>query len=126
VQLRSRNDNDFSRRYPEIVKALGSLPDESVVDGELVAFDASGRPSFNRLQNSGSDPAPVAYYVFDVLVLAGRNPIGESLAVRRGVLETKVLPRLKEPVRYFAPLNGSLRDLVKSVRAYGFEGPEVD
>jgi ATP-dependent DNA ligase len=39
VQLRSRNDNDFSMRYPAIVKALASLPSETVIDGEVVALD---------------------------------------------------------------------------------------
>jgi bifunctional non-homologous end joining protein LigD len=39
VQLRSRNNNDFSDRYPLIVKALAAMPDETVIDGEVVAFD---------------------------------------------------------------------------------------
>ncbi len=39
VKLRSRNDNDFTLRYPAIVKALAALPDETVIDGEVVALD---------------------------------------------------------------------------------------
>ena len=39
VQLRSRNDNDFSGRYRAIMRALASLPNETVVDGQVVAFD---------------------------------------------------------------------------------------
>jgi ATP-dependent DNA ligase len=39
VQLRSRNDNDFNSRYPGIVKALASMPDETVIDGQVVALD---------------------------------------------------------------------------------------
>ena len=47
VHLRSRNDKDFSSRYPEVVKALAAMPDETVIDGEVVAFDEAGRPSFS-------------------------------------------------------------------------------
>lgn len=39
MKLRSRNDNDFSARYPGIVKALARMPDEAVTDGEVVALD---------------------------------------------------------------------------------------
>jgi ATP-dependent DNA ligase len=39
VQLRSRNNNDFSARYRDITAALQSLPDETVIDGEVVALD---------------------------------------------------------------------------------------
>jgi bifunctional non-homologous end joining protein LigD len=39
VHLRSRNNNDFDRRYPAIVKALSRMPDETVLDGEVVALD---------------------------------------------------------------------------------------
>src|SRR6266498_4216158 len=49
IQLRSRNDNDFSLRYPAIATALSSLPNETVVDGEVVALDESGKPSFNKI-----------------------------------------------------------------------------
>jgi bifunctional non-homologous end joining protein LigD len=70
-----------------------------VNDGEVIAFDDDGRPSFNALQNYGSAPAPVIYYVFDVMVLAGRDLMREPLRKRRELLEQKVLPTLSEPVR---------------------------
>jgi ATP-dependent DNA ligase len=54
IQLRSRNDKDFNGKYPGLVKALADMPDETVLDGEVVAFDPEGRPSFNMLQNYGS------------------------------------------------------------------------
>src|SRR5262245_6178156 len=64
VHLRSRNDNDFARRYPAIVRGLSGLPDETVIDGEVVALDESGRPSFSALQNSESENTRLVYYVF--------------------------------------------------------------
>jgi len=52
VQLRSRNDNDFSTRYAPITAARRGLPEETVIDGEVVALDEEGRPSFHLLQIS--------------------------------------------------------------------------
>jgi bifunctional non-homologous end joining protein LigD len=121
VRLRSRNDNDFSMRYPSIVKGLANLPAETVIDGEVLALDEEGRPSFNRLQNHGSR-VPLVYFVFDVMMLSGRDVTREPLTVRREVLETKILPKLAEPVRYAAALDAALPVLVQSVKAQGFEG----
>ena len=122
LHLRSRNNNDFGLRYPAVVNGLARLPDETVIDGEVVAFDEEGRPSFNALQNYGTGAAPVVFYVFDLLVLAGRDQRGEILDTRRALLEKKVLPKLTEPVRYLAPLNAPLPDLIASVKAQGLEG----
>jgi bifunctional non-homologous end joining protein LigD len=72
AHLRSRNNKSFDTRYPAILQALAQLPDETVIDCEVVALDESGRPSFNALRN-GSATAQLYYYVFDVLVLAGRD-----------------------------------------------------
>jgi len=73
LYLRSRNGNDFSVRYPGIVNGLSSLPDDTVVDGEVVALDTHGKPSFNMLQNYGSAGTPLHFYVFNLLVLSGKN-----------------------------------------------------
>lgn len=121
VHLRSRNDHDFSRRYPGVARGLASLPDETVIDGELVAFDQEGRPSFNALQN-GASTATVIYFVFDALMLGGRDIRGETLDTRRGLLERRIIPTLAEPVRYISRLEADLRDLVHSVKAEGLEG----
>ena len=99
VQLRSRNDNDMVARYPAIAKALAKMPDDTVLDGEIVALDEDGRPSFNLLQNYGNSTGPLVYFVFDVLVLAGRDLKKETLETRRGLLEKKVMPKLAEPIR---------------------------
>ena len=122
LHLRSRNDNDFTARYAAVVRGLKDLPDETVVDGEIVAFDDDGRPSFNRLQNYDASSTPIGYFVFDVLVLGGQDVTKEPLAARQALLERNVLPHLAEPVRYVAPLDGSLQTLVHSVKAHGFEG----
>lgn len=122
LYLRSRNDNDFSVRYPAVLSGLAGLPDETVIDGEVVAFDEEGRPSFNVLQNYGSSPAAVVFYVFDVMVLRGKGLMSEPLEKRQTLLEKQVLPKLKEPVRYAGFLDAALPDLVASVKAHGLEG----
>jgi DNA ligase D-like protein (predicted ligase) len=122
VQLRSRNDNDFSARFPSIVTALAALPEETVVDGEVVAVDRDGKPSFNSLQNYDSARSPLFFYIFDLLVLSGRELLAEPLSVRRALLEKEILPKLADPIRYSVELNASLFDLIASVKAQGLEG----
>src|SRR4029077_13011367 len=122
VQLRSRNDNDFNVRYPGIVKALAPMPDETIIDGEVVALDKDGKPSFNTLQNYGSAGAPLHFYIFDLLILEGRDVMGEPLVKRRELLEKHVLPTLTEPIRYSPVLEAKLEDLIRSVKAQGLEG----
>ena len=122
VQLRSRNDNIFNSRYPGIVKALASMPDETVIDGEVVALDEDGRPSFNTLQNYGAAGAPLYFFIFDLLMLRGREIINEPLVKRRELIEKHVLPALAEPIRYSPILEANLLDLIRSVKAQGLEG----
>ena len=69
VQLRSRNDNDFTERYSSVATALCTMPNETVLDGELIALDEEGRPSFNLLQNYVSSKAALVFFIFDVLIL---------------------------------------------------------
>jgi bifunctional non-homologous end joining protein LigD len=121
VRLRSRNDNDFTDRYPTVVRGLAKMPNETVIDGEVVALDDGGRPSFNALQNF-TPGMSIVYYVFDVLMLDGRDVMGETFETRQHVLEQKVLPLLAEPVRYTGELKAGLRDLIHSVKAQGLEG----
>jgi len=121
VHLRSRNNKDFNRRYPAIVSELAALPDETVVDGEVVALEADGRPSFAALQNA-ADGANLVYYVFDVLVLCGRDVMAEPLTARRALLSAEVLPALGEPVRESPVLEADLSDLLQAVKANGLEG----
>jgi DNA ligase D-like protein (predicted ligase) len=122
VLLRSRNNKDFNSKYPGIVTALGAMPNETIIDGEVVALDESGRPSFNALQNAGSSELVLVYYVFDVLILGGRDVMAEPLSKRRDLLEQKVLPTLGEPIRESALLNASLPDVIEVVKAHGLEG----
>jgi bifunctional non-homologous end joining protein LigD len=98
------------------------MPDETVIDGEVVALDPEGRPSFNLLQNFGSSKTTLIFYAFDVMILSGRDITGETLETRRALLEDKVLSRLDEPIRYSPELQADLKTLIKSVKAQGFEG----
>ena len=121
VRLRSRNDKDFNGKYPAIARALKALPDETMIDGEVVALDAAGRPSFNALQN-GAAGAMIVYYVFDVMVLRGRCVMGEPLATRRDLLSREVLPLLADPIREAPRFDAALADLIAAIRAQGLEG----
>lgn len=122
LELRSRNDRDFNARYPRLVEALQPMPDETVLDGEVVALDAEGRPSFNMLQNSGFAGAPLHFFIFDVLILRGKDVTGEPLVKRRELIERHVLPHLADPIRYSPILCAPLGALIESVKAQRLEG----
>jgi bifunctional non-homologous end joining protein LigD len=99
VRLVSRNDLDVSRSYPEALTLPDALRNVAgVFDGELVTFDASGRPSFGRLQERMhvadvsvarrlAERVPVVYLVFDVLHLRGASTLRTPYAERRALLE---------------------------------------
>ncbi|MFI5053505.1 MAG: non-homologous end-joining DNA ligase, partial [Acidimicrobiia bacterium] len=99
VRITSRNGNDVSGRYPELAGLADVLGDaDAVLDGEIVALDESGVPSFERLQprmHAGSATAvrrlalerPVVYMVFDVLWLAGHSTCELLYPERRTLLE---------------------------------------
>ena len=122
LHLRSRNNKDFSRTYPAVFQALAKLPNQTVIDGEIVAVDGEGRPSFQLLQNAAVGAVPIVYFVFDVMILAGRSVMAEPLEARRELLERKVLPTLVEPVRYVDALDADLPVLIQSVKEQQFEG----
>jgi ATP-dependent DNA ligase len=121
VILLSRNDNDFSVRFPGIAKAMHILPDETLVDGEVAVLDADGRPSFKLIQNHQSLKGTLVSFVFDVLVFKGKNVMEQTLDERKAFLEKNIVPKLREPLRYMRPVEGSLDELVKSVKAHGLE-----
>jgi len=97
------------------------MPNETVLDGEIVALDEQGRPSFNALQYHRPG-MPVYLFIFDLLILHGRDVMGEPLLKRRAFIEKHVLPTLADPIRYSPILEASLPNLIRSVKEQGLEG----
>jgi ATP-dependent DNA ligase len=124
VQLRSRRDADFTASYSSLVAAGRSLRARDVIlDGEIVALDADGHPSFQALQHR-STPGTfvIAYYGFDILSLNGhsltdRPPAQLEALVRRYGLEGIVAKRLDS--RYEAGLRTGAWTKVKFSLAAG-------
>ena len=121
VQVRSRNDKDLTRAYPEIHSAGTRLrADSAVVDGEVVAVDASGHPSFQALQHRSAHPGhAIVFYAFDLLHLDGQSLEARPLEQRRarlpGVVENSGLLLSEQ-------LQGSAAEVAGAVRALGLEG----
>ncbi|WP_029144466.1 ATP-dependent DNA ligase [Microbacterium luticocti] len=99
LRLYARSGTDITARYPELSDGTVRLDAASaVVDGEIVALDATGRPSFTRLQNRMhlTKPAqieaqrqltPVRYHLFDLLQADGADLTARPLTERRRLLE---------------------------------------
>ena len=138
VKLESRNLNDFTPRYPEVV-AEGAVPaalakHEAVLDGEIVGFDERGRVSFGALQHrmhlsspkdvrSRMASHPVAYMLFDILWLDGEDLMGLPYEERRARLEGLALAGglwQVPPAVWDDPADGA--DLLEASRLQGLEG----
>ena len=83
VTLWSRRENLFTKQFPQIARACERLPPNTLVDGEIVALDESGRVSFNLLQHHRSRAQALVFYAFDVLIYPGRTVIKVPLYFRR-------------------------------------------
>jgi bifunctional non-homologous end joining protein LigD len=92
VNMRSRNDKDLTRMFPSIAAAaLRIHASSTVIDGEIVALDASGRPSFQALQHGSSHPGHrIVFFAFDLLHLNGRDLMDEALVERRSKLSSVI------------------------------------
>ncbi len=132
LRLESRNLNDISEAYPEVRGILRDLGMRDVVlDGEIVAFDDAGRPSFERLQRRMhvtspssirrlSKSSPVVYAIFDLLYLDGHSLMGLPYTERRSRLEELKLsgPAWRVPAAH--PGHGAA--LLSATEAQGLEG----
>ena len=88
VQLRSRSGRDVTKEYPQLQALAADLADHHVVlDGEAVALNESGVPSFNEMQNRGRG-THVEFWAFDLLYLDGRSLLRAKYQDRRKLLET--------------------------------------
>ncbi len=87
VRLYSRNGLSFLDAYPDVVKELRKIKRRMVLDGEIVALNAQGRPNFQLLQLAAQEAGThVVYYVFDVLELNGKDVKGLPLIERKELL----------------------------------------
>ena len=85
IQLRSRTGKDLTRTYQPVATAASRLRTaQAVLDGEIVAIDASGRPSFQALQHRAAHRGhTIVFYAFDLLHEDGTDLKDLPLATRR-------------------------------------------
>jgi bifunctional non-homologous end joining protein LigD len=124
LRLWTRNRQDALRYFPELA-ALGTgwiRAQTAVVDGEVVAIDAAGRPRFSLLRDrSGSGERPaIVYQVFDLLHLDGRSTLAMPLEERKKLLRSVV--RDGQQVRYLAHIETDGVAFRDAVGAQGQEG----
>jgi DNA ligase D-like protein (predicted ligase) len=121
VEIRSRNDKDLTRTYPSVHAAARKVKAASaILDGEVVALDSSGRPSFQALQHRTAHPRhAIVYYAFDLLHLDGTDLMSLPLAARRPKLAAVVAGT---GILLSETLHGTAGDVIEAVRALGLEG----
>jgi len=123
VRLLSRTGQDLTAGFPGVVDALRGLPDrDSVLDGELVVFDANGVSRFQLLQRRGIDPRTrTVYVVFDCLRSEGRDLLRRPLEERRKRL-LELIGRRAGPLMLSRRLPRNGEKALATARAKGWEG----
>jgi bifunctional non-homologous end joining protein LigD len=127
LALRSRNGVDMAGWFPELAGLARALGDHAaVLDGEVVAFDAAGKPSFEALQQRMAGRAgrrrgaPVTYLAFDLLWLDGRLLTGLPYTERRRLLED--LEVAGDTWQTVGSFPGAGTALLAATREQGLEG----
>jgi bifunctional non-homologous end joining protein LigD len=123
VRLLSRNRTNFSDDYPQLIQALKQLPAKSAtLDGEIVALDKDGRPSFQLLQGfAKTHKTPLVYYAFDLLFLNGKDLRDRPLVERRKLLAT-LLEKAPENIKFSEELSGDKDQLLRAAQQFELEG----
>ena len=120
VRLYSRRENNLAADYPAVTAALGNIRAKSaLIDGEVVALDPEGKPSFQALQHRAGVAFPVVYFAFDLLFLNGRDLRSLPLEQRKAQL-ARVLAG--SSVRMSESLDGDPDVIVDVVRGMKLEG----
>src|SRR6185503_12108966 len=120
VRLRSRRGLELGKEFPKLIAELGKQAvNGMVVDGEIVAFDENGKPSFGAMQNRGSGAERAVFYAFDLLYFAGMDLRKAPYADRRRYLAQCLLP---SPLVQLVHAEEDGLALHKAAVASGFEG----
>jgi DNA ligase D-like protein (predicted ligase) len=122
-KLYSRNGLSFEHDYPGIWTALKQFKTSAIMDGEIVALDNKGRPSFQLLQQYKTDPSiDLIYYVFDLLSLNGKDLTSLPLLERKQMLQT-MLGKYKHPyIRYSDHIETKGKQFFRMLGKKGLEG----
>ena len=120
--LFSRRGKIMNGPFPSIASAFSFLPNDTIVDGELVVLDDQGKPSFNALQHSRFTPNALYFYAFDLLAYQGKDLRKLPLAERRILLEGSALKGMRDPVRLSVVFNASPKELIAAAKETGLEG----
>jgi bifunctional non-homologous end joining protein LigD len=118
VKLRSRNGLELAGDFPSLVAELGKQAAGMVLDGEIVAFDAEGKPSFNAMQNRGAAVRAVLF-CFDLPYFAGIDLRKAPYRDRRRYLAQCLLPT---PLVQLVHAQEDGVALAPAALASGFEG----
>jgi bifunctional non-homologous end joining protein LigD len=127
VTLITRNGNDWTTTFPEIVAALKRLPlDQALIDGEAAVVMPNGITSFQALQGvlKEHQRGRMVYFAFDLVHLDGRDLTGLPLDERKAILARIVgeVPAVDAVIRYSRHLDGDGAEVLREACRMGLEG----
>jgi bifunctional non-homologous end joining protein LigD len=121
VKLYSQNKKALNARFPKVAQALEAVDPGTLIDGEIVALNESGKPSVKMLRSRQPISEQVYFYAFDLLVYRQKSLLKVPLEERRKLLKA-MIGSFADTIRFSEAFESTPKQIIRAAREFGLEG----